>query len=76
MKTLIVTENIHGRKTEVQAKTTYQTDFGKWVAEVDGTEINRACFDLCNGIQGCSCTHLHIEADLDDDGKEYSLVRG
>ena len=74
MKTLIVKDNIHGRRTEVNAKTTYQTDFGKWIAEVDGTEIRRACFDLCDGIKDCTCEDLHIEADQDDDGKEYRIL--
>ena len=75
MKTMTVRENIHGRKTEVTAKTTYETGAGKWVAEVDETEINRACLDLCRGIGDCTCEDLHIEADLDDDGKEYVLSR-
>lgn len=74
MKTLIVKENIHGRKTEVNAQTTYQTAFGNWIAEVDGTEIRRACLELCSGIKDCSCDNLHIEADQDDDGKEYTLA--
>lgn len=74
MKTLIVKENIHGRKTEVNAKTTYQTDFGKWVAEVEGSEMRRACLDLCSGIDDCTCENLHVEADLDDDGNEYTIL--
>ncbi|MHB1013923.1 MAG: hypothetical protein ACYC2W_01410, partial [Desulfurivibrionaceae bacterium] len=74
MKTLIVKDNIHGRKTKVNAKTTYQTDSGKWVAEVDGAEMHQACSDLCSGIKNCSCEDLHVEADEDDDGKEYSVV--
>lgn len=32
--------NIHGRKTEVIARTTYQTVSGEWIAEVDGNELN------------------------------------
>ena len=75
MKTLIVKENVHGRRTEVQAKTTYQTASGNWVAMVDGAEINRACFDLCDGIEECTCDNLHVEADLDDDGKEYTMQK-
>jgi len=74
MKTLIVKENILGRKTEVTAQRTYQTDFGDWIAEVDGTEIRRACFELCSGIEDCGCENLHIEADQDDDGKEYRML--
>ena len=73
MKTLIVKDNIHGRSTKVNAKTTYQTDFGKWIAEVDGTEFRHACVDLCQGIEDCTCDDLHVEADQDDDGKEYSI---
>ena len=74
MKTLIIKENIHGRKTEVNAKTTYQTESGKWVAEVEGTEMRRACVDLCSDIKNCTCDDLHIEADQDDDGKEYRIL--
>ena len=74
MKTLIVKENIHGRKTEVTAQKTYQTESGKWVAEVDGSEYRRACVDLCSGINDCTCEDLHIEADQDDDGKEYRIL--
>ena len=74
MKTLIVKENVHGRKTEVSASTTYQTDSGKWIAEVEGAEMRRACLDLCSGIKDCSCDNLHVEADQDDDGKEYKIL--
>lgn len=74
MKTLVIAERFHGRKTEVNAKTTYQTDSGKWTAEVEGTEFRRACLDLCSGIENCTCADLHIEADQDDDGKEYSIL--
>ena len=75
MKTLTIRENLHGRKTKVNAKTTYQTTFGKWFAEVDGSEMRRACTDLCRGIKNCSCDNIHVEADQDDDGKEYNLVK-
>jgi len=34
MKTLIIKNNIHGTRAEVNAKTTYETDFGQWIAEV------------------------------------------
>ena len=74
MKTLIARENIQGRKTEIIAQTTYPTNSGKWIAEVDGTEFRRACLDLCHGIKDCTCGDLHIEADQDDDGKEYSIL--
>lgn len=74
MKRMIVRENVHGRITSVNAKTTYQTDSGKWVAEIGGTDINHACEELCRGIENCTCDNLRVEADVDDDGKEYSLV--
>lgn len=74
MKTLIVEEKFNGRKTEINTKNTYQTDSGKWTAEVDGTEFNRACLDLCSGIKDCNCEDLHVMADQDDDGKEYTVL--
>jgi hypothetical protein len=75
MKRLIVRENSQGRTTEVTAKSTYEKGIGNWVAEVDESEISRACDYLCRGIEDCSCEDLHVEADLDDDGREYSVVR-
>ena len=75
MKTLRVKENVHGRTTTVHAKTIHQTNSGKWVAEVDGTELRHACFDLCEGIKDCSCDDLHVDADQDDDGKEYRIEK-
>lgn len=75
MKTLIVEEKSHGRRTEVPARATYETEAGKWTAEVDDIEFRRACRELCSGIGGCDCEDLHIEADQDDDGKEYSIMR-
>jgi hypothetical protein len=75
MKTLTMRDNIHGRKTKVIAKEVYQTTAGKWVAEVDEKEIQRACFDLYRGVKDCTCEDLHVEADQDDDGKEY-IVSG
>lgn len=75
MKTMTVREKKHGRVTKVNAKTTYQTESGKWVAEVDEAEMRKACGDLCSGLNECSCEDLHVEADLDDDGKEYKVVR-
>lgn len=74
MKTLIVKDNIHGRTTYVNAKRTYQTKSGKWVAEVEKTEFDHAFFDLCHGIEDCTLESLHVEADLDDDGTEYTIV--
>ena len=76
MKKLIVKKDeLPGRKTEVYAKRTYETDFGTWVAEVEESELRRACLELCRGIKNCSCINLHGEAALDDDGKEYRLER-
>ena len=75
MKTLIVTKDINGRRAEVTAKRTYETLFGKWVAEVDGTEIRSACTELCRGIKNCTCDDLHVDADQDDDGKEYIIEK-
>lgn len=74
MKTLIVKENTRGRTTKVDARTTYQTKSGEWIAEVDEAEFNDACFDLCRDIKGCSCQDLRVEADQDDDGKEYRVL--
>ena len=73
MKTLRI-RNVRGRAKNVIAKTTYQTASGKWIAEVDGEEFHEACTDLCKGIKDCSCENLHVEADQDDDGKEYSVL--
>jgi hypothetical protein len=74
MKTLIVTNDIHGTRAEVNAKKTYETDFGEWIAEVDETEMRRACLELCRGIKNCSCGGLHGGAAQDDDGKEYRIL--
>ena len=74
MKTLIVKDNIHGKTTKLDARETYQTRSGKWIAEVDGTEYYHACSYLCQGIEDCHCDDLHVEADQDDDGKEYSIL--
>ena len=73
MKTLIVKENSQGRTTKVNAKTTYQTKSGDWVAEVDEAEFGQACIDVCRDVEGCSCEKLDVEADLDDDGTKYNV---
>ena len=73
MKTLVIKNDIHGTRAEVNVKTTYETDFGQWVAEVDGTEVRRACLELCP-MEDCSCEDLRGEADQDDDGKEYRIL--
>ena len=74
MKTLIVRENDHGRTTRLSARTTYQTKSGNWIAEVDVTEFRNACYALCRGLKRYSHDDLHIEADQDDGGKEYTIV--
>lgn len=73
MKTLIVKDNTHDRATQVQAKRTYQTKSGKWVAEVDQGEFDQARNDLCQDIKDCTLDNLHVEADVDDDGTEYTI---
>ena len=75
-KTLIIKDTIHGRATKVNALSTSQTKSGKWIAEMDRTEFYDACSDLCKGIKDCSCEDLHVEADQDDDGKEYTILTG
>jgi hypothetical protein len=74
MKTLVITHDIYGTRAAVNARTTYETDFGKWIAEVDATEVSRACDMLCRGIKNCTCENLHGEAVQDDDGKEYIIM--
>jgi len=74
MKTMTVREGSRGRKTKVNAKTTYKTASGEWVAEVDGTEFREACSVVCQRVKNCDCENLHVQADLDDDGKEYRVV--
>ena len=74
MKTLIVKENTLGRTTKVNARKTYQRKSGEWVAEVDGAEYHDACVYLCHDVESCTCGGLHVEADLDDDGTEYTIV--
>ncbi len=74
MRTMTVREGSRGRKTTINARTTYQTASGEWVVEVDGTEFRQACFDVCQGVEDCACENLHVQADLDDDGKEYRVL--
>ena len=74
MKTMTVREVSRGRKTKVNAKTTFRTNSGEWVAEVDGTEFRQACSYVCQGVRDCACENLQIQADLDDDGKEYRVL--
>lgn len=74
MKTMTVREVSRGRKTTLKANKTYQADSGEWIAEVDGTEFRQACSDVCQGVKDCVCENLQVQADLDDDGKEYKVL--
>jgi hypothetical protein len=74
MKTMTVREGSRGRKTTVNAKRTYRTASGEWVAEVDGTEFRQACSYVCQGIRDCACENLDVQVDLDDDGKAYRVL--
>jgi hypothetical protein len=74
MRTMIVREGSRGRKTRVNAKKTFQRGSGEWVALVDGAEFREACAYVCQGVENCSCEKLHVQMDLDDDGKEYKVV--
>ena len=73
MKTMTVREGSRGRKTKVNAKSTYRAASGEWVAVVDGIEFRLACSYVCQGIRNCAWENLHVQADLDDDGKEYRV---
>ncbi len=73
MKTMTVRERSRGRKTTVNAKATYRTNSGEWIAEVDDIEFRQACSYVCQGVKDCSCENLHVQADLDDDGTEYKV---
>jgi hypothetical protein len=73
MKTMTVREDSRGRKTKINAKTTYRSASGEWVAVVDGIAFRQACSYVCQGIKDCFCENLHVQADLDDDGKEYRV---
>jgi hypothetical protein len=73
-KLLIKKDEILGKRAEVNAKKIYETLSGQWIAEVDKSELEHACVELCCGVDNCSCTNMSGEAALDDDGKEYRLV--
>lgn len=75
MKTMTVRESSRGRKTKVTAKSTYRSGSGEWVAIIDDKEYRRACDYVCQGVTNCIWDKLHIQADLDDDGKEYRIKR-
>lgn len=74
MKAMTVREVSHGRKTTLNAKTTYQTASGEWVVEVEGAVFRQACSVVCQGVRDCACEDLQVQADLDDDGKEYRVL--
>ncbi len=74
MKTMTIRECSRGRKTKVKAKKTYRDASGDWVAVVDGKEFHQACTYVCNGIKDCVWENLQVQADLDDDGKEYKVL--
>jgi hypothetical protein len=74
MKTMTVRERSHGRKTKINARATYRSVSGEWVAEVDGSEFRQACSYVCQGIRDCVCENLHVQADLDDDGTAYRVL--
>lgn len=75
MKTMTVRERSHGKKTKVNAKATYRSASGEWIAEVDDIEFRQACSYVCQGVKDCACEDLHVQADLDDDGTEYKVVK-
>jgi hypothetical protein len=74
MKEMTVREESRGKMTKVSARKTYQSGSGEWVAEVDGNEFQEACTYVCQDVQDCVCEKLHVEADLDDDGKQYRVL--
>jgi hypothetical protein len=74
MKTLTVREGSRGRKTKVHARKTYRAASGEWVAVVDGKEFRQACSYVCQDISNCVWENLHVQADQDDDGKEYKVL--
>jgi len=74
MKTMTVREGSRGRKTTINAKRTYKSASGEWVAEVDKTEFGQACSYVCQGVTDCVCENLHVQMDLDDDGTEYKVL--
>ena len=74
MRTMTVREDTGGRKTKVTARKTFRRASGEWVALVDENEFRKARDYVCQGIKNCTLQHLHVQADLDDDGKEYMVV--
>lgn len=74
MKTMTVREVSRGRKTKLHAKTTYRADSGEWIAIVDKSELSKACSYVCQGVKNCTWEKLQVQADKDDDGKEYKVI--
>lgn len=74
MKTMTVREGSRGRKIKMSAKATYRSATGEWIAEVEKTEFQKACSYVCQGVTNCSWKDLQVQADLDDDGKEYKVL--
>ena len=74
MKTMTIRELSFGRKTKVNAEKTYRAPTGEWIAVVDESEYREACTYVCKGIQDCRWENLQIQADQDDDGKEYTVL--
>jgi len=74
MKTMTVREDSYGRKAKINAKTVYQMVSGDWVAEVDKNDFQQACDEVCKGVENCACENLRVQTDLDDDGREYTVL--
>ncbi len=75
MKTLVVKTNPLGKEVEIEVKKIYEESPGKWVAEVDEAEVHHAYEELCGDRKDCSYENMHAQADLDDDGKEYRILK-
>lgn len=74
MRTMTIRELSSGRKTTITARKTYRSRAGEWVAEVDGSEYQKACSYVCEGVDNCVYENLQVQVDIDDDGKEYKVV--
>lgn len=75
MKRMTLREVSQGRKIKIHAKKTYRSNSGDWIAEVDEKEYRKACSFVCQGVINCVWDELQVQADLDDDGKEYKVVK-
>lgn len=74
MKIMTVREGSRGREKRVKAKRTYRADSGDWVVEVDKAEFSKACTYVCQDVENCIWENLQVQADQDDDGKEYKVL--